>query len=492
MLGGFIYCIMPPMVTEAKAIFQRLAAGAIIGYLYFWALNGAPLEWQIVASIVGTAYWGIDFLKTFLEKFKPKEGLSKEEFSKLDLTTQLALKNLEDATKKDFNKHPVKLGVKEFDKGAGRKLTSLNAGLPESVWPAKGVTMAEQYDHMVKGTPLGKLLVQMFSKEPTDVPSPPPKFGAKHVLPFGIQVLTIPDGDWGDTACRFGQYWNKKLIGDYARSLGFEVIELDGDQAKRTQFEAATAATSYVKGLEGTGHGDSTRYTGYKQEVLLEPANYGNMRNRIGSFLSCQFGKSAQQRLSQGELAEHSYTEDFVFSIDNEKPESDSESKWFFEPHGSYFRAQLDGQLHGPAAYTCIAFWNNYLSKAPYVLQYYMQWDLNAQQFPGDEQAGLGSTPTEKVDKVEFYLNNALVDTQTQPKSGSLYESIQTLTSGSYEWWSVPYYKGVRGQESAHIMFEVEESSTATSKAIAISPKQGDKLPPGQIALQSEATVTKS
>jgi hypothetical protein len=70
-LGGFIYCIMPPMVTEAKAIFQRLAAGVIVGYLYFWALGDAPLEWQIVASIIGTAYWGIDFLKAFMDKLKP-------------------------------------------------------------------------------------------------------------------------------------------------------------------------------------------------------------------------------------------------------------------------------------------------------------------------------------------------------------------------------------------------------------------------------------
>jgi hypothetical protein len=495
-LGGVAYMILPPeshdVLTDAKQWLRHLFAGGLVGLLAY--LSGVKPDLVSLAGIIGSGYWGIDVIKYAFNHFRPKEGLSQKELEQLDPTTQLAIKNLEEATRKDFSKHPVKLGDKEFEKNEGDRLTSLNAGLFGSVWPARGVTRAEQYEHMVQGTPLGKKLVRIFSKKPpvaplfTDLPTLQIK---GRVLPEEIQILTIPDGDWGDTACRFGQYWNKKMIGEYARQLGFSVVELDGDQAKRTQFEAATAATSLVRGIEGTGHGDSTRYTGYRQDVLLEPVNYGNMRNRIGSFLSCQFGDSFQQRLSQGELAEHSYIEDFVFSIDNEDPTMDSHSKYFFCPHSDYFRALLEGLLHGPATVACITSWNTWLSKAPYTIQYYMQWDIDAQQFPGDDAAGLGGSPAEKVDKVEFYLDDALADTKTQPKTGNLYESIQTLEPGTYTWWSVPYYKGVRGQESAHITFEVEESSTDTSKAIAVSPKQGDKVPAGPVPLQAEAVIVK-
>jgi len=71
-LGGFLYCVMPPMDLDPKKILQHCVAGIVVGLIFYWFYPaGTP---EILLAVLGTGYWAIDFLKALLDKFKPGQA----------------------------------------------------------------------------------------------------------------------------------------------------------------------------------------------------------------------------------------------------------------------------------------------------------------------------------------------------------------------------------------------------------------------------------
>ncbi len=67
-LGGFTYCIMPPMELSPRIMFQRTFLGGLVGFVDCLLNNLASPSPFILLLVLGHGYFCIDVLKSFFIK----------------------------------------------------------------------------------------------------------------------------------------------------------------------------------------------------------------------------------------------------------------------------------------------------------------------------------------------------------------------------------------------------------------------------------------
>jgi len=109
-----------------------------------------------------------------------------------------------------------------------------------------------------------------------------------------IPVMWLNRCRW-DAATEHGQFWTKKYINDLLEEKGYPFIDgYKEDASRNCMIQSIEDGAGW---LTGVGHGNATKWTGQKQEVLLD-AGHEDDRNRINNNgvmltpISCSFGKS--------------------------------------------------------------------------------------------------------------------------------------------------------------------------------------------------------
>ena len=212
------------------------------------------------------------------------------------------------------------------------------------------------------------------------------KFGVKlkqklkHKLVKSQVVSCRPDYE---QATHWGQYWIGKST-QYARDLGITIHDLYGAKDNKQNFNSAVQVSSFIFGV---GHGNSLVFTGQNSEYLINASSSVDkklVKNKHGSFLSCQFGK-ASMWLEMKSF--HGYTVDFTFTTSTYP---NGYAELFFAPHNVYDEMILEGE-------TCRAAWleSDYQwrinlaesNKYPEYVQRYLLEDYEGRHFRGDWDA---------------------------------------------------------------------------------------------------------
>lgn len=333
-----------------------------------------------------------------------------------------AIKNLKEAAVRDFGRHVLE--YEEFPRIFGFG----------SFVPKEGVSITGQIAAMETQTELGKWLTQKFQKKPEGKSLPKSLTTRTRARLQAAEIVVVTNGGWGDVACDYGHFYSMWLLVEFAMARGITVYNLEYENAVREKLEPLLAATSKVSAVSIMGHGDETRITGYRLNVLMDPSNYPMLRNRSGSYLSCLYGRASGQRLGSGvgELAEQSCTEEFVFNVTSNQPAQDTSAHWYFESFYEYDRSQCLGLLHGPSTVEAVKRWNDSIKCAGSLDKYYLQADLDAMQWPGLDDSGWGPGPVTMPDRIEVSVNGSV--TWKKPYSGpGLYEgSLDPLPAEEY------------------------------------------------------------
>jgi hypothetical protein len=333
-----------------------------------------------------------------------------------------AIKNLKEAAVRDFGRHVLE--YEEFPR-------ILSFG---SLVPKEGVSITGQIAAMELQTELGKWLTQKFQKKPEGKFLPKSLTTRTRARLQAAEIVVVTNGGWGDVACDYGHFYSMRLLVEFAMARGITVYNLEYENAVREKLEPLLAATSKVSAVSIMGHGDETRITGCRLNVLMDPSNYPMLRNRSGSYLSCLYGRASGQRLGSGagELAEQSCTEEFVFNVTSNQPAQDTSAHWYFESFYEYDRSQCLGLLHGPSTVEAVKRWNDSIKRAGSLDKYYLQADLDAMQWPGLDDSGWGPGPVTMPDRIEVSVNGSV--TWKKPYSGpGLYEgSLDPLPAEEY------------------------------------------------------------
>jgi hypothetical protein len=84
LVGGIVFVLMPPMVTDLKTIIQHIGLGAIVGGISYLTLSsqaatsiGTPLSYL---TTITAGYLAIDFLSNFVAKPPASSGGNQEQY----------------------------------------------------------------------------------------------------------------------------------------------------------------------------------------------------------------------------------------------------------------------------------------------------------------------------------------------------------------------------------------------------------------------------
>lgn len=145
-------------------------------------------------------------------------------------------------------------------------------------------------------------------------------------------LITTPEHD--DTVA-YCSAWSREVI-EFAKSKGFQVIEMNRDYATKKEFEKRIA--KHEPGfVMFNGHGNKESVWGNNNEVLVKSGeNEGLLKERITYALTCSslqiLGETATKN---GALAYIGYRFPFVFYFNRNfcsTPLRDNAAKSFFEP----------------------------------------------------------------------------------------------------------------------------------------------------------------
>jgi len=175
-----------------------------------------------------------------------------------------------------------------------------------------------------------------------------------------------------DVATRImSKYW-KELVLDLALKNNIYVIDLEGENAVKSKFNAGIKSADPIL-VCGVGHGNDKAYTGQRLDILLQKGRKEDaklMKGRIGSFLSCIFGKSGPWWVSNDMRVFFGYKEEFIFSICGNNDEGGC-GKPFAEGKMAFDISLLQGETIYQAWNRSITAWNEAISKGdPYTVRY--------------------------------------------------------------------------------------------------------------------------
>jgi hypothetical protein len=200
-----------------------------------------------------------------------------------------------------------------------------------------------------------------------------------------------------EQATKWGAYWTKKLAVDFAVQKGIPVVDLYADLASRSNWFGKIKETDAIF-VNGVGHGNAQVYTGQNQQILLcsiYPDDLKLMKDRWGSFLSCEFGKAGQSFVNAGMKGFFGYAETYWFEI-SAFPNGTAEL--FFGSHFAFDRYVIDNSSFATAFDVAKAYYNDAITKADPVTARYLIWDRDCMVMYGNVDSGpfYGQEPSEE------------------------------------------------------------------------------------------------
>jgi hypothetical protein len=297
-------------------------------------------------------------------------------------------------------------------------------------------------------------------------------------MALNVSILVLPDGGWGDQATDYGRLGEKKRVVAYALEKGFTVIVLDGRDCCRDLFEQRMNDRPKHAFVCGTGHGNQQYYTGYEEEILLEPSNYGLMAGRIGSFRSCTFGQSAPTRIQAGQIADTGYDDTLYFNVSGSDPDTDQVLKMYWDAFYEYDQRLLDGLTHKEASDSQDKKYDEVIAKADYYNAQYLRWDENCLRHRGDDNAKLAPPTPPNTVKLWYILDSeppSLAGDMTENPDGSYSYSFKFPREGTYNFIYHAYRADGEEKETATGDFTVV-FPTSSIVITPISPTAGDKI----------------
>lgn len=192
-------------------------------------------------------------------------------------------------------------------------------------------------------------------------------------------LVTRPDFE---TATHWGQWhFLDKQIAE-AKRQGLTCFDLYAEQDIKTIF-AKTVDEQDPVFICGVGHGNPSCYTGQNYDILLDRSveAYVRMKDRCGSFLSCEWGQSAKQFVDMGCLGFFGYTVTYYFCISTYPNQV---AEWFFGSHAAYDFAILRGKSQKEAFDECVKAYNAAIAEADPTSCRYLVWDRDGMTFQGD------------------------------------------------------------------------------------------------------------
>src|SRR4030042_3520835 len=188
--------------------------------------------------------------------------------------------------------------------------------------------------------------------------------GVEAKLPLKFPTLRVvsvrPDFE---TATKYGAYWTVRLLNQPAQAAGIEVIDLNKDDCTNERFDGSIKEYNPAM-IGGCGHGSETVFTGQNHDVMLERGSAEDvelMKGRGGSFLSCNFGASADYWTNSGLKAFYGYNKTVYIPASN-FPNHDAEL--FFRAYYSFDLTLLQGKTWGQAWSTSDAAWIKNIQQA--------------------------------------------------------------------------------------------------------------------------------
>lgn len=298
-----------------------------------------------------------------------------------------------------------------------------------------------------------------------------------------VQFVCVTDGGWNDTAMLFSSHFRHWNVAEYAREKGFDVVELYLADAIRANFDQAMRSTAPAVALCGGGHGDPTRFTGTGLDVLLEPANFQVMNNRVGEFMSCSFGQSWNKRREAGALAEISYVDTVWFTANQPNdPIHDDSAYKHFECFHAPWRALIEDKTFREACIDQIAKFEYWLSRMTPMEKFYGQINFGILQ-----QVERNDNPTSPV------WNWKMRQGTTTPKIVLSDNGVQLLSwdyvQGSQQTYTGQITLNAIGEHKlkatrpdgkfAEITIKIKQGTTPPD-VIFETPKDGDEFIQGQ------------
>jgi hypothetical protein len=190
----------------------------------------------------------------------------------------------------------------------------------------------------------------------------------------GSIVVVRPDFE---VATHYGAYYDKLYVIGEAVKKGIKYVDLYAKDAVKLKFNSAVNDAKVVF-IAGTGHGNTSMFTGQNYVPLLMKGNWFDARLVKGkwlSLLSCEFGDSADWWIQNGLNGFFGYNRTYYFNVD-EFP--DSRAKYFFDSHHMFNVSVLNGKTWQQAFDACIKAYNDAVVNAPYDCKYYLLWDRDS------------------------------------------------------------------------------------------------------------------
>jgi len=199
------------------------------------------------------------------------------------------------------------------------------------------------------------------------------------------------------------------------------------------------------------------------------------------------------------ELFEKSYKDTVWLCVDNQNnPDQDKSSAQFHKCFLAQSRAILEDRELKETATIEIGVYHNEINApgTPPINKYYLEINLGVRQdiVKRDEiwknrlLGGAGPQPS-KIDRVEFFLDEAKIGEATSPTSADVFEFTCTVTKGIHRVKATAHSKDFPPKTSDEVEFEVIESESKITCRI-IAPKPGEEIPEGSLTIQVEAKVS--
>lgn len=252
-----------------------------------------------------------------------------------------------------------------------------------------------------------------------------------------VTTLPVSEGcDWQDLACKIGGNWIR-LTDNYARAMGFTVIELECQQATLNQVETALANNKDCL-FTGVGHGNKNIFTGYQQSPLIqENVNEHVLLGRPWYGLSCLIGASLGKAVVRKDCpAFCGWDAEFTFMADKNEPDGGKPAQGFRDAVNRFTSTLIEGGDFDGAykvAQEIFDYW--FEQETDSEIRKWLNWDKIHQVCPATSleygNGGIRITeiapPTpEKQFEIDFYLEKSTPpEPETYHVFGHVYDKAE-------------------------------------------------------------------
>lgn len=160
----------------------------------------------------------------------------------------------------------------------------------------------------------------------------------------GQVLITLPDHD---ITTYYLHAWGNKVVNS-AKEHGITVTVLDKDKANRKTLESYLSKVAF-RMVFLNGHGDGTTVMGHRNEPLvIAGKNEDKLKSTITYAISCSSATElGDASINAGALCYVGYTEDFMFTLDDNNathPLEDKLASLFLEHTNVFMNAMFKGR----------------------------------------------------------------------------------------------------------------------------------------------------